>query len=520
MIRSLTVALALGVFLSTASSASAQSPATDPANREAVTALVRGAGTGYSAWQPAEGLIVSEAPAGTEAARRAASSQLLGLRVATGARPSLGTIARGMFSTVTRSFGNPWVFAANVGLTIGGTLFVAKVTGGALGQRNDGISNTITEYYTIKASTQTLNEYGVSCSPGPPCFTVPPAGGFVRGAASSSQYTPAFGGIYGGAWEVWSDTAELRQYMSAHPLQQCRAQVSNPAPACRTILSPHEFFEHMGTKNEARGPLAPYEPRVYHTVPSDQVLYDAFLDHIDEPEYDKARQWIDSELSPRCNANPTAATVTVPPVRPSETQIEYSECLDQLGLEPQVELGWSSEHDAGQVISSSPSGAQQSGTPIAVKVQGKRPCDRTPWLEDPYSGGAHDQWDPFTGMASWPRSSDMTIANGLAAATTIYWGNASPNADPEIEWQGFGYRKIAAKHGWGPSDDASTRSVLLAATPIPNPDGNERQTFRGDQFVGLDGQQCERVVVVEYEPNPGDAHAEGIVTSYGRTVTP
>jgi hypothetical protein len=52
----------------------------------------------------------------------------------------------------------------------------------------------------------------------------------------------------------------------------------------------------------------------------------------------------------------------------------------------------------------------------------------------------------------------------------LRWGFTTPNLDnTHIEWRGWGYRKIKAKHGWTAADLETTRVALLDPDPAPYP---------------------------------------------------
>jgi hypothetical protein len=86
------------------------------------------------------------------------------------------------------------------------------------------------------------------------------------------------------------------------------------------------------------------------------------------------------------------------------------------------------------------------------------------------------------------------------------------------EWEGWGWRHIAAKHGWSTADEQATADALREA-PDPLSPGDDRLRYVGDEYDN-DGAICERVVVVApnaltqfNEPAPKE-----ITTSYGRFV--
>jgi hypothetical protein len=109
---------------------------------------------------------------------------------------------------------------------------------------------------------------------------------------------------------------------------------------------------------------------------------------------------------------------------------------------------------------------------------------------------------------------------------TVYlrWGWAIPNLDnPHMHWDGWGYRKIAAKHGWSSADATATATALLDTGPIVKGGEGERYEYRGPNYTGTGGATCRRVVVVDHERTddeisrgaPSPAH---IITSYGEAI--
>lgn len=118
-------------------------------------------------------------------------------------------------------------------------------------------------------------------------------------------------------------------------------------------------------------------------------------------------------------------------------------------------------------------------------------------------------------------------ASGLPSvhgAVYLRWGVTSPNVDnTQIEWRGWGYRKIAAKHGWSAGDREATRLALLDAVPTPDPRTPGRYTYLGAEYVGSNNARCRRIVVVEYERNQEEIDKSapataGIITSFGARI--
>lgn len=119
-----------------------------------------------------------------------------------------------------------------------------------------------------------------------------------------------------------------------------------------------------------------------------------------------------------------------------------------------------------------------------------------------------------------PQSGFPTV-NGV---TYLRWGVTTPNVDnSHIEWRGWGYRKIQAKHGWTAADRTATATALLDPAPILDPRSGQRDRyiFIGPEYPGPTGSVCERVVVVEYGLSDDDiakgaTAAAGILTSFGQ----
>ena len=103
------------------------------------------------------------------------------------------------------------------------------------------------------------------------------------------------------------------------------------------------------------------------------------------------------------------------------------------------------------------------------------------------------------------------------------WGVASPSLEnSNIEWSGWGYRKIKAKHGWTADDLEATRRALLGVE-VPHPTIPGRYTYVGDEYAGGGGARCKRLVVVEHERtfeevDQGAPASAGIITSFGARI--
>lgn len=118
--------------------------------------------------------------------------------------------------------------------------------------------------------------------------------------------------------------------------------------------------------------------------------------------------------------------------------------------------------------------------------------------------------------------SDVYPAAGLPSVNgTVYlrWGLSTVNTDnTHIEWRGWGYRKIKAKHGWSPEDLEATRVALLDAAPDGDARVEGRAKYRGPEYTGRNGARCRRLVIVNHALSGGAPHPEGIVTSFGYRI--
>ena len=90
----------------------------------------------------------------------------------------------------------------------------------------------------------------------------------------------------------------------------------------------------------------------------------------------------------------------------------------------------------------------------------------------------------------------------------LYWGNK----------YGWGYRKIALKHGWNSQDDTWTSVALKTPTTITSNRGSTT-SWKYDFVYTQNGTPCKRRVIVEYKVDPyfprtGTHLAYNIITSF------
>jgi hypothetical protein len=90
------------------------------------------------------------------------------------------------------------------------------------------------------------------------------------------------------------------------------------------------------------------------------------------------------------------------------------------------------------------------------------------------------------------------------------WGWTEQVPAPK-KWAGWGYRTIAAKHGWDTADQLATRQALNLP-PVENP--ATTYIYAGPEYPGVAGAVCRRRVVVQTKLTDGTKASE-IITSYG-----
>ena len=108
----------------------------------------------------------------------------------------------------------------------------------------------------------------------------------------------------------------------------------------------------------------------------------------------------------------------------------------------------------------------------------------------------------------------------------LRWGVTWPDVDNgEIQYGGWGFRKIKAKHGWSAADHEATMFALtldLSPRPSEGPHAIDRWVFTGSEYAGRRGAWCRREVSVEFGRNLQEElagmPAPGIMTSFGKRI--
>ena len=197
--------------------------------------------------------------------------------------------------------------------------------------------------------------------------------------------------------------------------------------------------------------------------------------------------------------------VIVPPIEPDETYEEYADRLRELELEPlrrdATEITFD-YHADGAIPDNAGDGrschrGHRRRGPHATATPALRPL--RPADEFVLADG-HAAFDPFLGqVARYPSPANpvfLTPPNLGNPSTTLRWGIITGY---DADWTGFGYRHIAAKHGWSLADDAATRDALNFSSGTPQSVGVNRRRFVGPQYPSpKDGRPCVRIVSVEY----------------------
>jgi hypothetical protein len=100
----------------------------------------------------------------------------------------------------------------------------------------------------------------------------------------------------------------------------------------------------------------------------------------------------------------------------------------------------------------------------------------------------------------------------IGGEETVYlrWGRVEETI---TDWDGWGYRKIKAKHGWGPSVKAN---VALTLQTDDDPSGGPT-SFRYEMTYQGEGTECVRVVLVEYKIQEWETVPKHIFNSWAAT---
>jgi hypothetical protein len=158
--------------------------------------------------------------------------------------------------------------------------------------------------------------------------------------------------------------------------------------------------------------------------------------------------------------------------------------------------------------------------PRVTRTKQDHRCDRsTPTYFNPDTGSAHAPFDPYYpwtfAVTNRPPGYDLTDVY-LRYGTTDWGPTVDPTRTPfaRDDWLGWGWRKIAAKHGWSELDRSETQLALTEAAPVPAPDDSGNWDYILPVDPGAGGVSCERIVAVDFRTGDGDPAPRGIVTSF------
>lgn len=293
------------------------------------------------------------------------------------------------------------------------------------------------------------------------------------------------------------------------------------------------------------GPIQDYDGQTSEATtrgledPGSEVVERRLQAALESGAYPVLNQWIDHMLggrssNPLCEPVAGARTVRVPSIMPGQTAADYEECLDSLGLRSHVQVTVPVEQavlaqPAGGAVSVEPAEGTavslESETQVTVKVN-PDPLPDPSELGDPEgecepSGGEYpvaappndpspEAFDVISDASLVERATFLTLKGN----TVLRWGEVNPL----LEYRGWGYKHVKAKHGWTRVDESATRTALLTSA-FPNRRTPDSYVFIGPSYE-LNGVVCVRQVIVNEGAIAEEPLARGIVTSYGRRAAP
>ncbi|MDX6549473.1 MAG: hypothetical protein QOJ31_157, partial [Gaiellales bacterium] len=257
-------------------------------------------------------------------------------------------------------------------------------------------------------------------------------------------------------------------------------------------------------------------------------------------DYDTLLQWLCAHLGGDCD-DPTGQLVRVPACR-GDTYADCKGNIEAKGLTVQrVDLDFDTadiDVPAERVVKTAPATQADAGSEVKVYVnpnsatmpsaqERDEACElTTPLGHDPAPsrGG-----DAAPGTPTWiayfdnypndatPQTFKRKTGNLVTdltggVDTYLRWGWTKALPEPK-RWGDFGYRHIAAKHGWTVADQLATQ-VALNLPPIDVQ--GTTYVYLGPEYPGpVAGAICKRRVVVQTRPDY-QGKAKEILTSYGQ----
>jgi hypothetical protein len=305
------------------------------------------------------------------------------------------------------------------------------------------------------------------------------------------------------------------------------------------------------------GPIEDYtgQPvQIYVPDPDDpgpQATRDSVVEQLEQnaSSYPDLVEWYEFHLGVPGSRDPITGRVRVPGYAdsPGQPYAEYAAELERLGLEPvRVEadepdfdfeeeavlevdpgVGVVVEPSAEVRITANPGGWLGKRHPDCERNEAPPgdpaperdipPGATAPAPKDPVSIGRRYEIRRYTPPLSLLELDESFQRNTGSGFETVYmrWGWTYRDAD--FDWEGWGYRHIAAKHSWEDEDRQQTVEALLLPED-PAESTPEAKQHYGPQYLGRNGTPCRRAVVVAVLRRPREITygrpAKHLITSY------
>jgi len=296
------------------------------------------------------------------------------------------------------------------------------------------------------------------------------------------------------------------------------------------------------------GPIQDYDGQASNATtegladPGREAVERRLREALESGRYPKLNQWIDHETGgtspdPRCEPVAGARTITVPSIMPGQTAADYESCLDSLGLRSHVQVTVPVEQAVLAQPARGVAGVEPAeGTSVSLESEPQITVKENPDpLPDPSELGEPERkCEPSSGeypVAAPPNDPsprpfdviedpllvERSTFLSLKGNTVLRWGEVTVELEgEEVEYPGWGYQHIKAKHGWGRADETATRQALTASV-FKNRRMADAWDYIGPEYV-LGRTVCVRLVVVKEGTDSGDPAPKGIYTSYGRPL--
>ena len=262
-----------------------------------------------------------------------------------------------------------------------------------------------------------------------------------------------------------------------------------------------------------------------------------------DPDYDDPTPTAEPVFDPdgpgaltRARCNPESSPIKMPSITVGESAADYEQCLEQLGIETTVQTLPESDLEVanGEVVETDP----EPGTTVdpqtviatiaanpatRVKSDNDPRCEHNPTPGDPGAapadGSDYPQYqdapapwsDPYPGF-------DPALHPPHAESIPLRYGEQEIDID-----DGWGWRHIRAKHGYGAEEQQATQQAL-ASDPSPTLRfASTRQWVFHYYYKAPDGSggeiDCVRSVPVQFDADRkqlgmDDQTMKGIITSY------